>query len=485
MLEAARRRELRFQGSVMLANAGRNTTFVAQLIEHLRHMGQFSFTLDDAIEFSTQMRKELWPPKEVDVSKLCRAVPQRFVLDPMNSRHFYLIDAKADLAPKAPTAVGRLREAEAREVADLSGDARSPSPTLTPDQERARQLRLSAIIEVVHDNFALLQTLFRLLWRLAKGCDWEDSRGGVESSSVVELQEELCRQEPGMHVPVCDWDVPMICTALSAPSLKAHLTQWNRTSPRGIHAEAASSRFEILVKENVVVQKDLEEKYLACFVQANARPLQAVQTIRFVRNILCHRRGSCRGLSQEAFDELFNLTRDAFETLARICDKEHSGTMAQLTERCSRVWQAAQVAEGLVVDQPSCDTSVKSLLPDGRVAAEEKPRQCSDEGETAISALAAGRAGIASWGKEDVLIFFRRCNFPTAGVEAGEIDGSALLELLHADDAEELFTEPVPDGLGFNKVMFRGRFRSEIRSEMAKLGDAPRGIVFEKVNKNY
>jgi len=450
----------------MSANAARNTTFVVQLIEHLRHKRKFSFSLDEAIEFATQMRKELWPPKEVDVAKLCRAVPERFVLDPINTKQFYMIDAQADLAPKAPTA-------QAGEVA--GHNARPPSPTLTPEQERAHKLRLSAIIELVHDNFELLQTLFQLLWRLAKGYEWQDSRGGVESSSVVELQEELCRQEPGMQALMCNWDVPTICTALSAPSLKAHLAQWNRPSPQGIQVATASSRFDILVKENVVVQKDLEEKYLGCFVLANARPLQAVQTIRFVRNILCHRGGSCRGLSQDAFEVLFNLTKDAFETLARISDEAHSGTMAQLTERCNRVWQAVQVDEGVLDDaassNSSCDTSAKSSLPADGAAAEDKPKQGSDEGGSAVSTLAAGCrycAGIVSWSKEDVLIFFQRCNFPTEGVETGELDGSALLELLNADDAEVLFTEPVPDGLGFNKVLFRGRFQSEIRSAMAK-----------------
>jgi hypothetical protein len=101
--------------------------------------------------------------------------------------------------------------------------------------------------------------------------------------------------------------------------------------------------------------------------------------------------------------------------------------------------------------------------------------------EVAVSAKA--HHGLANWSKEEVLSFFEHCKFPTAGIEVGEVDGGSLLNLYRAytdatnahtaKDAEELFTTPAPEGLGLNKLMFRGRFKSE----MAKLGvherDAP------------
>jgi hypothetical protein len=58
---------------------------------------------------------------------------------------------------------------------------------------------------------------------------------------------------------------------------------------------------------------------------------------------------------------------------------------------------------------------------------------------------------------------FRRCKFPTEGIVANNADGQALLRLYtDADaDAEDMFTAPAPDGLGFNKILYRGRFASD------------------------
>ena len=71
-------------------------------------------------------------------------------------------------------------------------------------------------------------------------------------------------------------------------------------------------------------------------------------------------------------------------------------------------------------------------------------------------------AGVEEWGVAEVVAFFERCRFPTAGVLAGEIDGKTLLELCADEDAEAIFTAAAPDGLGFNRLMFIGRFRTEM-----------------------
>lgn len=71
-------------------------------------------------------------------------------------------------------------------------------------------------------------------------------------------------------------------------------------------------------------------------------------------------------------------------------------------------------------------------------------------------------AGLVTWSQDEVVKLFKRCGFPTEGIEAGKIDGRSLLELYAADDAIDLFTSPPPDGLGFNKLMFLGRFKSEM-----------------------
>lgn len=69
---------------------------------------------------------------------------------------------------------------------------------------------------------------------------------------------------------------------------------------------------------------------------------------------------------------------------------------------------------------------------------------------------------VSMWDVNQVLGLFRRCNFPTGGIVPNNIDGAALLTLCADDDAEEMFTAPAPHGLGFNTLLFRGRFKSEM-----------------------
>jgi hypothetical protein len=73
--------------------------------------------------------------------------------------------------------------------------------------------------------------------------------------------------------------------------------------------------------------------------------------------------------------------------------------------------------------------------------------------------------GVEQWGEEKVLEFFQKNNFPTAGLIAGQVDGMTLLNLLDGDTAESDFTKLAPEGLGFTRILFIGRFKTE----MAKL----------------
>jgi len=70
--------------------------------------------------------------------------------------------------------------------------------------------------------------------------------------------------------------------------------------------------------------------------------------------------------------------------------------------------------------------------------------------------------GVSLWDEDQVLSLFRRCKFPTEGIVANNVDGSALLRLYADADAEDMFTAPAPDGLGFNRILYRGRFVSEM-----------------------
>ena len=70
--------------------------------------------------------------------------------------------------------------------------------------------------------------------------------------------------------------------------------------------------------------------------------------------------------------------------------------------------------------------------------------------------------GVQQWSVAQVLSFFEQCKFPTAGVMTGQVDGMTLLSLFEGDDAEANFTAPAPEGMSFNRLLFRGRFKKEM-----------------------
>jgi hypothetical protein len=74
--------------------------------------------------------------------------------------------------------------------------------------------------------------------------------------------------------------------------------------------------------------------------------------------------------------------------------------------------------------------------------------------------------GVEKWDVAQVVSFFERHNFPTAGVVQGQVDGATLLRLYDGPDAKEIFTAPAAEGegLGFTKILFIGRFKKEMAS---------------------
>ena len=64
---------------------------------------------------------------------------------------------------------------------------------------------------------------------------------------------------------------------------------------------------------------------------------------------------------------------------------------------------------------------------------------------------------------KQVLAFFEQCKFPTEGVQAGVVNGEALVTLYQSPEAESYFTTPAPNGFGFNKLMFKGRLKTEMQ----------------------
>ena len=497
-LEAERNGALRFGGSVMMANAARNTTFIDSLLASLQKKSWSSFTHHDALGVRNEMRTQDWPPNAADVEKLVKAVPECFVID-RDTMKYRLRNDQLALAPSSCPSPDRGSQAKSSkapgfrlETAIVTSpgirvEALSPGRDMCPEESQEgsrKKLRKKAVDDLVHDNFELLHVLFENLWLETKGRVWEESAGGISSSSAVKLQEELYLQElpPNMSGPVCDWDLSSLFTALSATSLKAKLDDLcaRTSSPREVARDDVSrnephkeSRFMVLVAEKIITSADLEKKYASCFAAASKRAPQALQTIRFVRNILSHPKGSAKGLSQESFDALWNVTTEAFETLARVLYTSHPKAVSRFHRRCSKILDALNLESlqigrsmlsadgclGLPMSSSSSSSASSSTIDDVDNVTDNTSvctSECRSESDS---------KGVESWSQAQVLSFFQRRGFPTEGVEAGKIDGAALLELYHADDALELFTAPVPDGLGFNKLMFRGSFKSE----MAKL----------------
>ena len=474
VLEAESRKALRFGSSVMKSNAARNTTFINDLITSLLEKGIFSFSLDEALEVREQMSSNHWPPKTSDVAKLVASVPERFVID-RSTKKYHLIDGKASLSPVI------FHDSLITTLPEVQVDIPSPEGDICPDEESAQKRRKRAVYDLVHDNFELLHELFKWLWREAKGRSWKDSEGGFMSTSAVELQEELNKQElpPTMMNPVGDWDLSSLCTALMATSLKAKLDEISpRSSPRGEYQDSGrvQSRFMVLVKDKIITLEDLEGKYALCFEAAKKRAPQALQSIRFVRNILCHQKGSVKGLSEESFHSLWSVVTEAFGTLARVLRSSHPDAVRRFHERCGKILESVRGVQRCTsldgsrspcLGSPSSSSS-SPITSDAEADADVKDwiKDSKDGSESDRVA-----AGLMTWRQDQVVRLFKRCGFPTEGIEAGKIDGRSLLELYTADDAMELFTAPVPDGLGLNRLMFRGRFKIE----MAKLlceGDA-------------
>ena len=300
---------------------------------------------------------------------------------------------------------------------------------------------------LVHDSFE------------SKGEVWVDSEGWA-SPSAEELKVEIYRSElpPQMLKPVADWDLPSLATALTATSLKAKL-QSMRTGARGAgERDPTSARWMVLVDEHIMSEEDLTHKYGPMFAASRHNAFQAVLTVRVVRNLLSHLQGSIKGLSQASFDCLCGLSSEALSVLANVLGGHHP---ARLTERRAALLGSLGKPAGSSAGSPSssCGGDAGRFLP-----ADDSLSACS----SAATECNAVHDNVRSWGVEQVLAFFERCKFPTEGVQSGEVDGESLVNLYQDPDAESLFTAPAPDGLGFNKLMFKGRFKKEMEQLVAK-----------------
>ena len=431
--DAARSRAVRFQGSILNVNGARNTTFVNALLADMRKSGRSSFSLDDAKSVAEQMKPADKPPQESNIVKLLHGAPQHFVLD-RATKQFHLIGRNA-FATMAHTA--------------RASPSRSPSPTspLSSEEERAFAQRTDTMNHFVHGSFDLLKALFLTTWFQAKGKQWVDSEGWA-SSSAEELKDELCRTElpPTMLKPVADWDLTSLASALAAPSLKAKL-QSTSTGARAAEHDPTCARWIVLVDAKIMSEKDLVSKYGPTFTESRDNAFQAVKTIRIVRNLLCHLQGSVKGLSQASFDCLWCLTSEALSVVANVLGGEHP---ARLADRRASLLSS-------LGERTSTASLPASIGDDQARYLDDSLSVCS-----CAPTEVAEHEHVKSWDVEQVIAFFERCKFPTQGIQDGQVDGETLVNLYEDAEAETIFTAKSPEGLGLNRLMFKGRFKKEM-----------------------
>lgn len=499
VLEAARRRELRFGGCVLVANAARNTLFINELMDKMRRNRQYSFSHNDARRIGEGMRDSAPLPHSIEA--LLKAIPNLFVLD-RQTNLFHLMDSRAPLSPVSPT----------------KESSRPSSPLVaTDEEERAMKRRTDVMNHLLHDNVDLLEELFVTVWFAAFGEVWVDSDGWA-SSTAATLQQELylAHLPPVMLGPIADWDLQTLASALTATSLKRKLASMGTRPGAAADLDVTRARCMVLVEERVVLSGEDLHKCLPSFSAAATSPTAAVQTIRFVRNILSHLKVSVKGLPECSFNLLCELASEALSTLAAVLGHSHTERFEmRRAELLSRATEAtpprarssspncaastrdndsvSMCSTGFAgsVDHDECGVKEWSVDHDDTISmcsassAGSVGGQCGvkdwsvdhDDSISMCSTASAGSAGhqhgVKDWSVDQVLVFFESCRFPTAGVSAGQVDGSTLLSLWEDRDAEAIFMAPAPDGLGFNKLMFRGRLKNELANLLAHHTSGP------------
>jgi len=463
-LQAARSRSLRFQGSVLYANAARNTMFINKLISAMRADRRYSFSLDDAKRVGEQMAD--WPPQPSSIEALLKAVPQHFALD-RSAKQFHLIDQHAPLVP-------------AQSTASSLTPPRTASPVMVNDilhgGDRAMIQRKDVMSNLVHSNFDVLHQLFLTVWYEAKGEAWVDSEGWA-SSSAAELQEELYYAElpPMMLKPVQDWDLTTLTAVFMARSLKAKLSEMSGGWRGRGESDFAGTvcRCKVLVEDKVISEEDLHSKFASTFAGVGSSGVDALQAVRFIRNILSHQGGSVKGLTPASFDCLWRLTSDALTTLAAALGPDHEARLQQRTADLLQLVPASGACPPSPSLSPPSSSSTSSMSDSMSLGSGSGSQGDESDRDSVCSSGSTlrGEGCVHAWDVDQVLAMFERHKFPAEGVRQGQVDGATLVSLWREGDAEGLFTAAPPDGLGFGKLLFRGRFTTEMRKLLADDSD--------------
>lgn len=207
-----------------------------------------------------------------------------------------------------------------------SSSLKLPSAGNTPEEGLMKQRR-NKLNSLVHDNCSILQNLFSVAWLDVTGESWVDSEEGWPSVCAEKLNEEMLldSSSPIMTSRMEDWDLPTLTSALYAPSIRQWLDSRGRAcgmilSPH-TYDSTTYDRYLVLFQEGHL-SAELYRKYILTFSEAYCDPVLAVQTIRYVRNMLCHFKVGIKGFSMESFRCLWSITSEAFKTICDILGPE-------------------------------------------------------------------------------------------------------------------------------------------------------------------
>jgi hypothetical protein len=180
-----------------------------------------------------------------------------------------------------------------------------------------------------------------------------------------------------------------------------------------------------------------------CVPHAATDLLCAVQALLFFRNATAHMRGSSvhtkKGISEPTYDFMVQVITVAGRCIAAALDTE-----------------AVEAFE----------KSLAELLSDHKLLATQSALTATSATFTpaaaALTVPPPAESKCKDWSVEQVIAFFERCKFPTQGVHEGQVDGKSLEAMCAAEDAEAIFCAPVPDGFGFGRLLYLGRFKIEM-----------------------
>lgn len=171
---------------------------------------------------------------------------------------------------------------------------------------------------------------------------------------------------------------------------------------------------------------------------AATNPHAAIQALRYLRNVVSHLRGTVliNGISEESYDFVSKTVAAAGSCLA-----------AALASKPA-VFQGA------------------AALPSKPTVFQCTAREFSPGAAGFTPAAVPVHSTISTLNVDQVVELFAKHKFPTQGIVDNGIDGASLILMCQDIDHQADFCKPIPDGLGFTTILYKGRFRWE----MHKLG---------------